>query len=68
MGTVIHFENDIAVSKELSLTDEPVKAAAFYDLFDHAEKLEDFVRELAGGKIADPVSAANQMMDLLNFG
>lgn len=67
MATIVFFENDVKVGKLMSLENEPVKAAAFYDMFAQNEKLEKFVRDLADGKINDPESAAQDLMDSLNF-
>lgn len=67
MGTTIHFENDIEVGAIISLKDEPVKAAAFYDIFLNNATLEDFVRELASGDMDYPVEKAQAVMDELNL-
>lgn len=67
MATIVFFENDVKVGRVMTVENEPVKAAAFYDLFAQNEKLEDFVRDLADGKIDDPESTAQDLMDLLEF-
>jgi hypothetical protein len=67
MTTIVFFENDVKVSKVMTVENEPVKAAAFYDMFAQNEKLEEFVRKLAQGNIDDPESEAQALMDVLNF-
>lgn len=67
MATIVFFENDISVGKTITVENEPVKAAAFYDMFYNNEKLEEFVRKLASGQIKEPVEAAQLIMDELNF-
>ena len=67
MTTIVFFENDVKVGKLMTVENEPVKAAAFYDMFAQNERLEDFVRKLADGKIDDPESEAQELMDSLNF-
>lgn len=44
-----------------------VAAAAFYDIFETNEKLEDFVRKCAAGEFADPEEAAQDLMDAMKF-
>lgn len=44
-----------------------VSAAAFYDIFESHEKLEDFVRKVALGQITYPDLAAAHLMNELNF-
>ena len=66
MGTTIHFKNNIGVGATVTLKDEPVQAAAFYDIFHNNKKLEEFVRELAAGEIQFPAESAQALMDELN--
>jgi hypothetical protein len=44
-----------------------VSAAAFYDIFDTSQKLEDFVRSVAAGEFEDPEQAAIDLMDAMKF-
>lgn len=67
MATIVFFENDVKVGKVITLENEPVKSVAFYDMFSQNEQLQNFVRDLADGKIDDPKSTAQDLMDLLEF-
>lgn len=44
-----------------------LSAAAFYDIFDSNEKLQDFVRQLACGVFPDPETAAKDIMAAMGF-
>ena len=73
MGTIaLLFRNapeHVRVARTINIYghETEVSAAAFYDIFDTNEKLEDFVRKCANGEFADPEEAAQDLMDAMKF-
>lgn len=63
MPTVVLFENDLSVSRTLTVNEEPVAAVAFNDLFKTSELLEDFVRSIANGEVDYPEKAASELLE-----
>jgi hypothetical protein len=57
----------VARSMQIAGQDVEVSAAAFYDIFDSAHKLEDFVRSVANGEFSDPEQAATDLMGAMKF-